>query len=363
MRPSVAVVVEHAWHRVPGGTGTAVDASISAMVARGDVELIGHAAAHRSPPPTEIGIPAHRSVLPRPLLYEAWHRLGWPPLRSACDVIWAPAMAVPPADRPLVVTVHDLDFLEHPDRLSSRGKRFFPRAWRAAVERADRLVVPSRTVRAKMIERSVDPDRIQVVPWGVDSGMPTPDEQQRVRRQLGLPERFVLWVGTAEPRKNLDGLVAAMQTPELSSLPLVVVGPEGWGVDRSAVVAPLGRRAIVVGLLDRADLLAVYAQATVFAFPSFDEGFGLPVLEAMARGAPVVTSRGTATEEAAGGAAVLIDPHDTDSMAGEIAALVDDDARREELAALGRARAREATWDHTAAGYVSIFRQLAGVER
>lgn len=363
MRPTVAVVVEHAWHRVPGGTGTATDATIDAIVARGDVDLIGHAAAHRSQPPTPTRIRTHRSFLPRPVLYEAWHRLGWPHTGADADVIWAPAMAVPPAAKPLVVTVHDLDFLEHPERLSRRGAGFFPRAWQAALSRAQRLVVPSNSVATKMVERSVDPERIEVVPWGVDSAPASPAARRRVTDHFGLPDRFVLWVGTAEPRKNLAGLVAAMQAPELADVPLVVAGPEGWGVDRAAVVSPLRERVRVLGLLDRADLLAVYALATVFAFPSFDEGFGLPVLEAMAQGTSVVTSRGTATEEAAGGAAELVDPHDTGSIAQAIARLLGDEHRRSELAAAGRTRAATATWDRTADGYVSIFHELAGGRR
>lgn len=284
--------------------------------------------------------------------------MGRPRTGANADVIWAPAMAVPPPSAPLVVTVHDLDFLEHPERLSRRGRRFFPRAWQAAVERADRIVVPSHTVAAAVADRSVDPDRIDVVPWGVDPEPATAEARRSVMARHELPPRFVLWVGTAEPRKNLAGLVAAMQEPALSDVPLVIAGPEGWGLDRNAIVAPLGDRARVLGMLERADLLAVYALATVFAFPSFDEGFGLPVLEAMAQGVPVVTSRGTATEEAAGGAAELVDPHDIASMAQSIARLLDDADRRTELIDSGRERVAEATWQRTADGYLVIFREL-----
>lgn len=337
-----------------------MNATIDAIVAGGHVDLTGHAAAHRVAPPTPIGIPVRHSLLPRPILYDAWHRLGRPRTGVDADVIWAPAMVVPPTGKPLVVTVHDLDFLQHPERLSRRGRRFFPRAWRAAVERADRIVVPSNTVASAVVEQSIDPSMVDVVPWGVDSAPATAEACRSVVSRHGLPSRFVLWVGTAEPRKNLAGLVAAMQAPALADVPLVIAGPDGWGVDRDAVVAPLGRRARVLGPLERAELLAVYALATVFAFPSFDEGFGLPVLEAMAQGVPVVTSRGTATEEAAGGAADLVDPHDVESIAQAIAHLLDDSDRRSKLIEAGRARVAEATWERTADGYVRVFRQLAG---
>jgi glycosyltransferase involved in cell wall biosynthesis len=268
-------------------------------------------------------------------------------------------MAVPPASKPLVVTVHDVDFLEHPERLSRRGRSFFPRAWRAAVDRADRIVVPSQTVAGKIGRHGVAAACVEVIPWGVDARRIAEADQVAVARRLGLPDRFVLWVGTAEPRKNLPGLVAAMQAPPLRSVPLVVAGPDGWGVDLDDTLRPLGDRALRLGILDRADLLSVYARATVFAYPSFDEGFGLPVLEAMAQGTPVVTSAGTATEEAAGGAAELVDPNDVASMSAGIGRLLDDgDAARRIDAGLERARA--ASWTATADRYAALFHALAG---
>ena len=361
MRPTVAVVVEHAWHRVPGGTATAVDATLDALVELDEVDLVGLAAAHRSTPVPPPPIEARGSFLPRGLLYEAWHRLGFPRSGSQADLIWAPAMAVPPASKPLVVTVHDVDFLEHPERLSRRGASFFPRAWKAAVERADRIVVPSTVVASKITERGVESHRVTVVPWGVDSATAAPGAIERIDAKL--PEQFVLWVGTAEPRKNLGGLVEAMQSPPLAGVPLVVVGPAGWGIDRDATLAPLRERVILLGHLDRADLLAVYARATVFAFPSFDEGFGLPVLEAMAQGTAVVTSAGTATEEVAGGAAALVDPRDAAGIGSAIAELYHDPDARGAAVAAGRARVAEATWERTALGYESVFLDLVGVER
>ncbi len=359
MAPSVAVVVEHGWHRVPGGTATAVNATLVALVERGDLRFSGIAAAHRSAPSTPIPIDTHHHWLPRPALYEAWHRLGLPRSGREADVIWAPAMAVPPASRPLVVTVHDVDFLEHPERLSRRGASFFPRAWRAATDRADRIVVPSRTVGDKLMRHGVEAGRVDVIPWGVDGSRVSREDQRKAAERLGLPERFVLWVGTAEPRKNLPGLVAAMQASELRDVPLVIVGPAGWGVDLDATVAPLGDRVLRLGVLDRGDLLSVYARATVFAYPSFDEGFGLPVLEAMAQGTAVVTSSGTATEEAAGGAAELVDPNDPSSISAGIVRLLADDDLSANRTAAGLERAGAATWQATADRYAALFHVLA----
>lgn len=264
-------------------------------------------------------------------------------------------MAVPPHSKPTVVTVHDVDFLEHPERLSRRGASFFPRAWQAALERADVMAVPSVVVSEAVQHHGANPDKVEVVPWGVDVRPAEPRNLNAMRSRLGFSEPFVLWVGTAEPRKNLSGLIAAMETLDA---PLVVVGPDGWGVDLDAVLAPLGNRVTRLGRLDRADLDAAYALATVFAFPSFDEGFGLPVLEAMAQGTAVVTSRGTATEEVAGGAAILVDPHDTASIRSGLAAALSDAALRSDHENAGLARAAQASWQQTADNYRSIFERL-----
>ena len=348
---------------MPGGTATAVDATLAALVERGDHRFSGIAAAHRTGPISPIPIDTHHHRLPRPALYEAWHRLGWPRSGSDADVIWAPAMAVPPRSRPLVVTIHDVDFLEHPERLSRRGASFFPRAWRAACDRADRIVVPSNVVADKVRTHGVSKKRIEVIPWGVTGGQVPLDDQNLVAERLGLPERFVLWIGTAEPRKNLPRLVAAMQEPELRTVPLVVAGPAGWGIDLADTLAPLGERALGLGLLDRADLLSVYARATVFVYPSLDEGFGLPVLEAMVQGTPVVTSFGTSTEEASGGAAELVDPYDHSSISAGIARLLADEELSAERSAAGVERAADATWARTAAKYAALFDELAESSR
>lgn len=349
----VAVVVEHAWHRIPGGTGTAVDATIRALLADVSLILSGIAAAHRTP--GELAIATTKHWLPRPLMYEGWHRLGWPRSGSHADVIWAPAMAVPPHSKPTVVTVHDVDFLEHPERLSRRGASFFPRAWQAALERADIMAVPSDVVRQAVIHHGADASAVEVIPWGVDIKPAVPANIDAMRSRLGLDDPFVLWVGTAEPRKNLAGLVAAMQPLDA---PLVVVGPDGWGIDLDDTLAPLGQRAIRLGRLERGDLEAVYALATVFAFPSFDEGFGLPVLEAMAQGTAVVTSSGTATEEVAGGAASLVDPRDIKSIRAGIVGLLNEPGERSKRERAGLARAAQATWANTAHAYSEIFRRL-----
>ncbi len=178
----------------------------------------------------------------------------------------------------------------------------------------------------------------------------TDAEIDRVRRRYLLPDAFVLFVGTLEPRKNLARLAEAMRRPGMPG-PLVVAGAEGWGdvgtVDHGDT--------LFLGFIPDADLAALYAAATVFAYPSEREGFGLPVAEAMAQGAAVVTSRGTSTEEVAGGAAVLVDPLDVDDIARGVVEASD---RRAELTIAGRRQAATLTWERSAELTLAVYREL-----
>ena len=174
-------------------------------------------------------------------------------------------------------------------------------------------------------------DRLRLVPLGVDVDRADAAETARVVAAYGLPERYLLFVGTVEPRKNLRGLAEAVSRLE-EPLPLIVAGAEGWG----DVAISSGGDIRFIGFVPADDLGALYAGAEVFCYPSEREGYGLPVLEAMAQGMPVVTSRGTATEEAAGGAAVLVDPMDPDDIARGI---TEARARRASLSSQGVARA------------------------
>jgi glycosyltransferase involved in cell wall biosynthesis len=354
----VAATLEQCWHRVPGGTGRATVAVAAALAGRPGIEVVGVAAWHpRARPALEPPVPVRHHRLPRRLLYEGWHRAGWPRASGRTgpiDVIWAGAMAVPPAEVPVVATVHDLAFLEHPEWSTNRGLAFFRRSWDVTLARATVVVVPSATTADACVRHGLDPGRIVVVPWGVDQCPVGADAVARVRRSRRLPERFVLWVGTAEPRKNLPGLVAALAGTDLA---LVVVGPAGWRMEPDEVLAPLGSRVLALGALADDELRAVYAAACVFALPSHAEGFGLPVLEAMVQGTPVVTSARTGTADAAGDAAVLVDAGDPAELRAALVRLVADDAARARLGAQGRERARAFTWEAAAEGYERAFRR------
>ena len=174
-------------------------------------------------------------------------------------------------------------------------------------------------------------------------------DRARVRTRYDLPAEFVLFVGTIEPRKNLAALAAAAASIDV---PVVAAGASGWG-DATAGAGTVR----FLGFVDRDDLPALYTLASVFAYPSLAEGFGLPVAEAMAYGTPVVTSAGTSTEEVAGGAAVLVDPTDVDSIATGIEQALD---RAAALRAAGLERAAQLTWERTVAATVAAYREVVG---
>lgn len=367
----VAVTVEQCWHRVPGGTATSILGLLAALAgAEGDVavDLVGVAARHGEPPeaPFRPPIEVRHLPLPRLALYEAWHAPGplrWPPPQRATgevDLVHATAVAVPPTKgRPLVLTIHDLAFLAEPGAFTTHGLRFFRRGTELARRHATLVVVPSEATARECRDAGFEPDRIRVVPWGHDPVPVDAREVAAVRQRFGLPERYGLFVGTAEPRKNLLRLLRAWRAAG-TDVPLALAGPVGWGDDAAldALATEVGARRL--GYVEPATRDALYAGAALVAYPSLREGFGLPVLEAMGQGAPVLTSRGTATEEVGGDVAVLVDPLDEASIADGIRALVDDEDGARRRGDAGRARAGGFTWARSAAGYLAAYAEAVG---
>jgi glycosyltransferase involved in cell wall biosynthesis len=363
----VAVTVEQCWHRVPGGTATSTLGTLRALADRPDVELVGVSARHDGPPPPSFvpPIPVRALPLPRLALYETWHALRWPAVERATglvDVVHATAVAVPPTRAPLVMTIHDLAFLHHPEQATRHGLRFFRRGTELARRHARLVLVPSEATAAECRDAGFEPDRLRIVPWGVDARPVTEADVEATRRRHGLDRPYVLFVGTIEPRKNLAGVIGAMASLAGRELDLVLVGPDGWNEDLDArlrTLAGTGIRVHRLGFQAPEQLPPLYGGAAAFCFPSLREGFGMPVLDAMAHGAPVVTSAGTATAEVAGDDALLVDPTDHEAIAAALASLLDDPGLAEDLRARGRARAATFSWARTAELTAAAYAEVA----
>ena len=343
---------------MPGGTGIAAVEVARELALRSDVEVIGVAGRHRHPPTAGFVPPIAVNSLPigGPLLFESWLRLGWPKVESVvddADLVHSTTIIPPATSLPLVVTIHDLAFLRHPDFFTARGNKVFRRSLNVMLNKADMVLCSSQATLDDCVTAGFHSDRLQHVPLGVTTQTITDEDRVRVRATYELPEQFVLFVGTLEPRKNLTRLIAALGSIR-DAPPLVVVGMAGWG-DQAPSTAHDVR---FTGFVPAHDLPALYEACSVFAFPSILEGYGLPVIEAMAHGAAVVTSRGTSTEEVAGGAAVLVDPLSVESIAAGLSEALEN---IDQLRARGVVRAAQVSWSATAEATMSAYREVLGV--
>ena len=357
--PRVAMTLEQLWHDVPGGTGVAAVGMARALT-EADVDVIGVSARHRGGPKLPSPVEVRQLPLPRLALYESWHRLRRPHVQratGAVDVIHATSFAIPPRSAPLVVTVHDLAFLTYPGFFTTRGVSFFMKGLELAQRDADMIVCPSDATKRHCEQQGLSRAKLRVVPLGVDVRRATDADIARVRDRYGLERDYVMWTGTIEPRKNLKGLVRAFASADVDA-DLVLVGPKGWNEDLREISRPIAARTKPLGFVPEEDLGPLYAGARVFCFPSLMEGFGFPVLEAMAQGTPVVTSRGTSTEELAGDVAILVDPENPEGIRAGIEAAFGDDEVVERSRERGPERAAAYGWDRTAAGLKAVYQEL-----
>jgi glycosyltransferase involved in cell wall biosynthesis len=285
------------------------------------------------------------------LLNLAWHRLAWPPVellaRGSFDVAHSLHPLMMPARRAArVVTIHDLNFLAHPERTRGEIRRDYPRLTRRHAHAADRVIVPSAFTAAE-VERllEVPRSRISICSPGA------PDWQPRRSRPQ---EGYILFLGTLEPRKNVGVLLDAYEQLIASGgpcPPLVLAGQataesKPW-LDRLAR-PPLAGRASHIGYVDPADRRRVYEGARLLVQPSFEEGFGIPVLEAMTLGVPVVAANRGALPEVLGDAGLLVEPHDAAQIASAIRRVLDDEGLSMTCGSRGTARARQFRWSTTA---------------
>jgi glycosyltransferase involved in cell wall biosynthesis len=373
---SVAFHVDQLFSPAPGGVGTYVRNLLPAL-ARQDpsVELRPfHTRSATSPS-------AMDEVLLRRLgavelsgtmksLYPRWNLTGRPslpaPLGDADLVHAASAVAVPPAGdgQKLVVTVHDLAFLAVPSYFPRQWRQVYRTGLRATIRRADAIVTPSRSTAEDLLSRTkVDPSRVHVIPEA--AALPTSlGDPDGALARLKVPRPYILSVGTLEPRKNLVRLVRAYRRVATTGVPhaLVLAGPLGW--HRQALMRELALAGpgdiVLTGRVSSDDIDALYRRADLFVYPAVYEGFGLPVLEAMARGVPTVTSNTTSLPEVAGDAAIGVHPGSIREIAAGMQRVLDDPQLAERLREAGRVRAERFSWDEAARLTLQVYEKALG---
>jgi len=306
-------------------------------------------------------------------LVRLWHRLQIPlPVEvflGRVDIFHSPDFVLPPVARAVkVLTIHDLSFLRVPECADPRLRWYLGQVVPRSVGRADFLLADSESTRRDLVELlGVPPDRVQVIYGGVDAMFaPVEDAEalRRAREKYARGRPFILAVGTLEPRKNYPTLIRAFaRARQAARLPhaLVIVGRKGWVYEPIfAAVDDLGLHDEVIfpGFVPDEELPALYNAADVLVTPSFYEGFGLPALEAMACGTPVIVSDVSSLPEVVGEAGVRIDPRDEAGLAEAIVRVVGDSALRAGLREAGLRRAREFTWDRAARELLGVYARL-----
>jgi glycosyltransferase involved in cell wall biosynthesis len=306
-------------------------------------------------------------ISPQGLLKRRWWSLGLPLhlLRNSFDLFHGTNYEIPFwSRRPTVVTIHDLSLMllsgVHRDELIGRSRWRLP--WMA--KRASRIITPSHSIKKELCEAfDIPPDKVAVTPEAPRPVFKRREDPDFLRR-LGIDGDFILFVGTIEPRKNLRRLVEAfdqmLRNTSLSPK-LVIAGGKGWMMDDFvSFIAEKGLtdRICLTGYLQDEDLCALYSACTAFIYPSLYEGFGLPPLEAMACGAPVITSRTPALMETVGNAARLVDPQSADDIAQAMTEMLSDQKAREHYVELGTVRVKQFSWEQTALKTLEVYREV-----
>lgn len=288
--------------------------------------------------------------------------------KAGIDLIHAPDHLIPSVRKvPVIATLMDAIPLAHPEWVSYSLRRAKNALWRRSATWANHIITISEHAKQELIEWFYIPEsRISVTPLGVDQRWfcrPDTAALARVNAAYALPEHFMLFVGTLQPRKNLARLIAAhraLPMAERQAFPLVVIGRAGWNCDAETGALDTGDGGALRWLryVPDQDLVTIVSRATALVFPSLHEGFGLPVLEAFAAGTPVISSNATSLPEVTGEAALLFDPTDSNQMAESMQRLIHNPALAQQLIHAGQLRARTFTWERTADMTETVYRNV-----
>ena len=314
------------------------------------------------------GVTLRRSSWPthRPPVRIIWEQIVQPVAarRAGVDLLHGPAFVGPLVGFcPTVITIHDLSFLLYPQNFRAGNRLYLQILTRLSVRRARRLIAVSESTKRDLIRHyQLPPERVDVVPNGVDDHFRPWSEAEiaAFRTRKGLPERFLLFVGTLEPRKNVVGLIQAYARLPQPRPPLMLVGGKGWLYDEIFTrVETLGLSDEVhfVGYVSAEDLPGWYNAARLFVYPSLYEGFGLPPLEAMACGTPVVASNASSLPEVVGRAGLLVDPNDAEALTAAMNRLLTDGDLHDALQVEGPKRAAAFSWQETARRTAAVYRR------
>jgi glycosyltransferase involved in cell wall biosynthesis len=366
------------------GVGVFATEIVERLAQRDDVELTAFAVTWRGRGRLAELVPPGVAVVDRPMparpLRELWKRTDLPRVDAWLgtgrhDVVWGPNFVVPPTRAAALVTVHDLTPLRFP-QLANAATLAYPPLIRRAIARGAWVHTPSEFVRDEVIaELGAPPERVVAIHHGVRATAPPAEPQDpedatdaqddhRGRRLAG-GDRYVLAVGTVEPRKDLPSLVAAFDElageDGLGDLRLVIAGPDGWGAEaltEAIAAADHGDRVVRLGWVSEEDRRALLGGAAAYCFPSVYEGFGLPPLEAMSAGVPVVATRAGAVPEVCRDGADLVPVGDTAALGEALRRVLTDAAHRDALVTRGRAVAAGYRWDDAADAFADLFRRL-----
>jgi glycosyltransferase involved in cell wall biosynthesis len=368
---SLAFLVDQMFSPAPGGMGTYVREIVPALSRAEpslDISLFHSRFGREVPEQWMAGYPSVEVPTSIRTLYPSWallRRPALPPELASQDLIHSPVpAAVPPAGphQRLVVTVHDVAFLVHRELFPIQWRTMYRAGLARAVRSADAIITVSRHTAEDLVRRRrIDQQRIHVIPLA--ASLPhTGSNVEEALARLKVRTPYVLFVGTLEPRKNIVRLVRAYRRVAARGAPhaLVLAGPMGWKhqqlMNELELEAP--GEIVLTGRTSQADLDALYRGASAFVYPSLYEGFGLPVLEAMARGTPCVVSASSSLPEVAGEAALPVDPRSVAGLTEAIERVINDRELAARLSESGKRRAERFSWDEAARQTLEVYKSV-----